>query len=127
MINQESIDYLFWRGVELFNSGEYFDAHEEWEELWSEFNLPDRFFIQGLIQTTVSFYHLSTGNLKGSRNLNFASTPFFVATSCNSWVAVTPCGRGFIVGLLIGLWYLVCANAVAAAFCLAALKVLPVP
>ena len=61
MINQERIDCLFWQGVELFNSGEYFDAHEEWEELWSEFNLPDRFFIQGLIQATVSFYHLSTG------------------------------------------------------------------
>ncbi len=83
MINQESIDYLFWRGVELFNSGEYFDAHEEWEELWSEFNLPDRFFIQGLIQTTVSFYHLSTGNLKGSRNLIVRALDKFIKKGPN--------------------------------------------
>lgn len=69
MSDEKRIDELFWKGVDLFNSGDFYDAHEEWEELWSEFNLPDRFFIQGLIQTTVSFYHLSTANLKGARNL----------------------------------------------------------
>ena len=67
--DKEKIDKLFFAGLEFFNQGEYFDAHESWEEMWSEFNLPDRVFIQGLIQTTVSFYHLSTGNLKGARNL----------------------------------------------------------
>ena len=65
----EKIDKLFLAGLEFFNQGEYFDAQEEWEEMWSEFNLPDRVFVQGLIQVTVSFYHLSTGNLKGARNL----------------------------------------------------------
>ena len=67
--DEEKIDKLFQAGLEFFNQGEYFDAHEQWEELWSEFNLPDRVFVQGLIQATVSFYHLSTGNLKGARNL----------------------------------------------------------
>ena len=69
MPDEEKIDKLFQAGLEFFNQGEYFDAHEEWEELWSKFNLPDRVFVQGLIQATVSFYHLSTGNLKGARNL----------------------------------------------------------
>ena len=90
MINQESIDCLFWKGVELFNSGEYFDAHEEWEELWSEFNLPDRFFIQGLIQTTVSFYHLSTGNLKGSRNLMDRALDQFTKKGPNKGIWESP-------------------------------------
>ena len=67
--DEEKIEKLFFAGLELFNQGEYFDAHEQWEEMWSEYNLPDRFFVQGLIQATVSFYHLSTGNLKGARNL----------------------------------------------------------
>ena len=67
--DKEKIDKLFHSGLEFFNQGEYFDAHDEWEEMWSKFNLPDRAFVQGLIQTTVSFYHLSTGNLKGARNL----------------------------------------------------------
>ena len=69
LTDEEKINNLFEAGRTLFNSGEYFDAHEEWEEMWSEFNLPDRLFVQGLIQVTVSFYHLSTENLKGSRNL----------------------------------------------------------
>jgi hypothetical protein len=69
LTDEERIDHLFERGRTLFNRGEYFDAHEEWEEMWSEFNLRDRLFIQGLIQVTVSFYHLATGNLRGSRNL----------------------------------------------------------
>ena len=67
--DEEKIDKLFFAGLEFFNQGEYFDAHEEWEELWSKFNLPDKVFVQGLIQATVSFYHLSTGNLRGARNL----------------------------------------------------------
>ena len=67
--DEEKIDKLFQTGLEYFNQGEYFDAHEEWEELWSDFNLSDRVFIQGLIQVSVSFYHLSTENLKGARNL----------------------------------------------------------
>tara|TARA_Y100000590_G_scaffold217133_1_gene245873 strand:- start:6105 stop:6524 length:420 start_codon:yes stop_codon:yes gene_type:complete len=69
LTNEEKVNHLFEAGRRLFNSGEYFDAHEEWEEMWSEFNLPDRLFVQGLIQVTVSLYHLLTGNLKGSRNL----------------------------------------------------------
>ncbi|MBF88186.1 MAG: hypothetical protein CMG75_00740 [Candidatus Marinimicrobia bacterium] len=90
MINQERIDCLFWQGVELFNSGEYFDAHEEWEELWSEFNLPDRFFIQGLIQATVSFYHLSTGNLKGSRSLMGRALDKFTEKGPNKGIWESP-------------------------------------
>lgn len=69
MPDEEIVDKLFLAGLEFFNQGEYFDAHEQWEDMWSKFYLPDRAFVQGLIQTTVSFYHLSTGNLKGARNL----------------------------------------------------------
>ena len=69
MSDEEKIDKLFSAGLEFFNQGEYFDSHEEWEEMWSDFNLADRVFVQGLIQVSVSFYHLSTGNLKGAKNL----------------------------------------------------------
>ena len=65
----EKIDYLFNKGVELFNKKKFYDAHEEWEEMWSDYYLKDRLFIQGLIQLTVSFYHLSTNNINGSKNL----------------------------------------------------------
>ena len=64
----EKIDYLFNKGVELFNKKKFYDAHEEWEEMWSDYYLIDRLFIQGLIQLTVSFYHLSTNNIFSASN-----------------------------------------------------------
>tara|TARA_S200000501_G_scaffold175815_1_gene165490 strand:+ start:1017 stop:1346 length:330 start_codon:yes stop_codon:yes gene_type:complete len=55
--------------MRCYNSGDYFNAHEHWEELWSDYYLEDRKFIQGLIQLAVSFVHLQNGNLKGAKSL----------------------------------------------------------
>ena len=35
-------DPRYLRGVELFNRGDYFDAHEVWEELWLDSPSADR-------------------------------------------------------------------------------------
>ena len=56
-------------GLKLFNNKQFYDAHEYWEELWLEYHLQDKKFIQGLIQLTVAYYHLSTGNTKGALSL----------------------------------------------------------
>ena len=37
--------------------------------MWSDYNFPDRKFVQGLIQLSVSFVHLGNGNLTGAKNL----------------------------------------------------------
>ena len=50
-------------------TGDYFEAHESWEDLWSDFYLEDRKFIQGLIQLSVSFVHLERGNMNGAKSL----------------------------------------------------------
>ena len=60
---------LFFSGLHTFNCGIYFDAHEIWEELWSEYYLEDRDFIQGLIQLAVCFVHLQNNNINGARSL----------------------------------------------------------
>ena len=65
----EQKDYLFQKGMMYYKSKEYFQAHEEWEDLWSDYYLKDRKFIQGLIQLSVSFVHLKNGNMKGAKNL----------------------------------------------------------
>lgn len=57
---------LFERGVEEFNGRFFFEAHDTWEELWRETSGPHRLFYQGLIQTTVGFYHLTNRNYKGA-------------------------------------------------------------
>ena len=60
---------LFQKGLMEYEKGDYFEAHEAWEDLWSDYNLPDRKFIQGLIQLSVSFVHLRNGNMNGARSL----------------------------------------------------------
>ncbi len=69
MNDNEKIESLFQQGLNNFRSGEYFEAHESWEELWSDYYLPDRRFVQGLIQLSVSFVHLENNNLKGAKSL----------------------------------------------------------
>jgi predicted metal-dependent hydrolase len=61
--------------LKAFNASEYYDAHEYWEELWSEYQLADRIFIQGLIQMAVGCFHLTNDNLIGARNLFAKALP----------------------------------------------------
>jgi uncharacterized protein len=56
-------------GVALFNRGEYFDAHEVWEELWMECAAADRRFVQALIQAAVAVYHFGRDNHAGAARL----------------------------------------------------------
>ena len=69
MDDMKKIESLFNEGLEYYRSGDYFEAHESWEELWSDFYLEDRRFVQGLIQLSVSFVHLENNNLKGAKSL----------------------------------------------------------
>jgi uncharacterized protein len=65
----DSPDPRFLAGVELFNRGEFFDAHEVWEDLWHECAAADRRFYQALIQAAVAAYHWSRGNATGASRL----------------------------------------------------------
>jgi uncharacterized protein len=62
-------------GLELFNRGHFFDAHEVLEDVWralprdSASRRRFRLHLQGLIQLAVAFHHYSTGNLVGARSV----------------------------------------------------------
>src|SRR6185503_20551548 len=58
---------LFQDGINFFNAGRYFEAHEAWEDLWRETQGPLRLFYQGLVQAAVGLHHLSKGHLNGAR------------------------------------------------------------
>ena len=60
---------LFKKGIDCFNQRNYYDAHEYWEELWSEYYLPDANFIQGLIQLSVGYFHITNLNMNGANGL----------------------------------------------------------
>ncbi|HEY4914039.1 MAG TPA: DUF309 domain-containing protein [Candidatus Dormibacteraeota bacterium] len=57
------------RGIDLFNSGRYWDAHEAWELVW----MPDRKgldagFYKGLIQIAAGCLHYTRHNRRGAVN-----------------------------------------------------------
>jgi predicted metal-dependent hydrolase len=59
----------FQRGLTLFNTGEYFDAHEVWEDVWRAAPQEQKKFLQGLIQIAVALHHHSRGNTVGAGSL----------------------------------------------------------
>jgi predicted metal-dependent hydrolase len=53
-------------GIELFNSGKFWHAHEEWEKAWLASNDPKlRLFFKGIIQTAAALVHWQKGNPRG--------------------------------------------------------------
>jgi predicted metal-dependent hydrolase len=56
-------------GVREFNAGFFFECHDTLEEMWSGIRGPSRDFFQGLIQVSVAFYHLTSGNLAGAESM----------------------------------------------------------
>ena len=75
MNDLDSQKTLFMKGIDSFNNQRYYDAHEFWEKLWSEYRLKDALFIQGLIQASVAYFHITNFNLRGSKNLFNKSLP----------------------------------------------------
>ena len=69
MIEEKKKEELFFAGLLAYEEKDFFEAHEMWEELWSEYYLDDKTLIQGLIQLAVSFVHLGNGNLNGAKSL----------------------------------------------------------
>jgi predicted metal-dependent hydrolase len=56
-------------GVELFNAGRYWDAHEAWEEVWMpDRRGPDSGFYKGLIQVAAGCLHYTRRNRRGAVN-----------------------------------------------------------
>ena len=55
-------------GIKLFNSSDYFSAHDFFEDLWIDADTPDKLFFQALVQVSVGSYHLVHDNHKGALN-----------------------------------------------------------
>lgn len=62
----------FRKGCDHFDAGEYFEAHEVWEDLWNDAHGVRHAFLQGLIQVSVALHHARKGNFRGAHKL-FAS------------------------------------------------------
>src|SRR5262252_3428057 len=57
------------RGIELFNTGLYWEAHEVWEQDWTpDRRGPDSGFYKGLIQIAAGCLHYTRHNRRGTVN-----------------------------------------------------------
>jgi uncharacterized protein len=69
-VTQLAVDSARFReGIKLFNSAEFFEAHEVLEDVWRAAPAAEKRFLQGLIQVAVALHHHSKENRVGARSL----------------------------------------------------------
>jgi hypothetical protein len=78
-------DPRYLAGVLFFNAGDFFEAHEVWEDLWAESHGDDRRFVQGLIQAAVGLFHYHSGNLGGAAKLYRSSRDYMTPVGSPFW------------------------------------------
>jgi hypothetical protein len=76
MDQPEAYDPRYLAGILLFNRGDFFEAHEVWEDLWMETAGPDKRYYQSLIQAAVALCHFCNGNLRGATKLYHSSKAY---------------------------------------------------
>jgi len=78
-MDEASYDPLYLAGIAHFNACDYFEAHEAWEELWTEYRGDSRKFYQGLIQAAVALHHFGNGNIRGAKKVYLSSRKYLEA------------------------------------------------
>ena len=53
-------------GIQLFNEGRYFEAHEELEAAWKDEKGRIRELYQGILEAGVTYLHITRGNYAGA-------------------------------------------------------------
>lgn len=66
---QSSLSSLAVQGMEQFNGGKYFKAHESLENAWLEDQTPGRDLYQAVLQIAVAYYQIMRGNYKGAAKM----------------------------------------------------------
>lgn len=56
-------------GIQLYNHGEYFEAHEALETAWRQTDSPARELYRGILQVAVACHHARRGNYNGAVKL----------------------------------------------------------
>lgn len=54
------------KGLQLFNAGEYFEAHEALEDAWNAETGDAKNLYRGILQTAVVYLHITRGNYNGA-------------------------------------------------------------
>ncbi len=70
-------------GLRLFNAGEYFEAHEAFEDAWNEEKGEIRNLYRGILQIAVMYLHITRGNYNGAVKVHARSQKWL-----NGWADV---------------------------------------
>ena len=63
---KKSFEENFLNALNLFNDQKWYEAHDAFEDIWNTLDGDERQIVQGIIQVSVSQFHLSKGNLNGA-------------------------------------------------------------
>ena len=62
----KNLEDNFLNALNLFNNQKWYEAHDAYEEIWNTLDGDERQIIQGILQVSVSQFHVSKGNLNGA-------------------------------------------------------------
>ena len=65
-VNTKNFEDTLFYALNLFNNEKWYEAHDAFEEIWNTLDGDERQIIQGILQVSVSQFHLSNGNLNGA-------------------------------------------------------------
>ncbi|HSH01516.1 MAG TPA: DUF309 domain-containing protein [Anaerolineae bacterium] len=63
---QQPLSDLAKKGIEAYNAGQFYDAHEHLEHAWQEDSSVGRELYRGILQVAVAYYQISRGNYRGA-------------------------------------------------------------
>ena len=66
VLDLESSEDNFLNALNLFNNQKWYEAHDAFEDIWNTLDGDERQIIQGILQVSVSQFHLSKGNYNGA-------------------------------------------------------------
>lgn len=65
----EELSHYALRGLEQFNRGEYFEAHDSLELAWMEDPSPGRDLYRAVLQVAVAYFQITRGNYNGAAKM----------------------------------------------------------
>ena len=68
-VQQLRVGDTFSQGIELWNKGLFFEAHERWETTWQQATGEKRLAIKGLIKAAGVYVHLEQGHGQAAKTL----------------------------------------------------------
>ena len=65
-LTSEKFKNSFQEAIDLFNNQKWYEAHDAFEDIWNDLVGNERQIVQGILQVSVSQFHLNKGNVNGA-------------------------------------------------------------